>query len=106
MHIPLLTQSLTQTLRKARRSAGLTQSELSKRAGISQSHISKIEQNAMDITLSTLIHYTRALDLEVCLIPRGMLPVIESTLGLSQADHQSPFLSEPKYTLEDDEQDD
>jgi transcriptional regulator with XRE-family HTH domain len=68
------------SIRQARKDKGLTQRELGKRVGLPQSHISKIESGAVDVQLSSLVEITRALDLEVKLVPRKALPAIEGTV--------------------------
>lgn len=65
-------------IRDARKAKGLSQSELSSRIGVPQSHISKIENGAVDLKLSSLIQIARALDLELKLVPRKSLPAVES----------------------------
>jgi len=65
-------------LKLARKNKQFSQRELSAKTGIAQSHISKIENGAMDITLSTLVELARALDLEVTLIPRKNIPAVQS----------------------------
>jgi transcriptional regulator with XRE-family HTH domain len=65
-------------LREARTKKGLSQRELSANAGVPQSHISKIEQGAVDLRVSSLIELARALDLEVTLVPRPAVPAVQS----------------------------
>ena len=71
-------EHIAEQLRLAREAAGLSQRELSLRSGLTQSHISQIERGAMEPGLSSLVDLTRALDLEVVLAPRKMLPAIRS----------------------------
>jgi transcriptional regulator with XRE-family HTH domain len=70
--------SLATLIREARQTKGLTQRELSTRVGIPQSHISKIEQGRVDLQTSNLMQIARALDLELALVPRSVLPAVES----------------------------
>ncbi len=49
-------------LRRLRRSAGLSQAELAKRAGVSQSLIARIESGSVNPTLATLRRILRALE--------------------------------------------
>ncbi|MGG4604095.1 helix-turn-helix domain-containing protein [Paenalcaligenes sp. Me131] len=65
-------------LREARIAKNVSQRELSKLAGVPQSHISKIESNQVDLRLSSLIALANALDLEVALIPRKAMPAVQS----------------------------
>jgi len=62
----------------ARKRKGLSQRELSKRSGVPQSHISKIESNIVDLRLSSLASLAYALDLELTLIPRKAAPAVRS----------------------------
>lgn len=65
-------------LREARDAKNLSQRDLSKLAGVPQSHISKIESNQVDLRLSSLIALANALDLEVALVPRKAMPAVQS----------------------------
>ncbi len=49
-------------LKQARREAGLTQSEIAKRMTTQKSAISRIENHANDVKLSTLDSFAKALD--------------------------------------------
>lgn len=72
------TEQIAETLRKAREQKGLSQRALSARAGVPQSHISKIENNAVDIRTSSLTAIAHALDLELALVPRRAIPAVKS----------------------------
>lgn len=65
-------------LRKAREHKGLSQRDLGAISGVPQSHISKIEKGAVDLRLSSLIELARALDLELALVPRPVVPAVQS----------------------------
>ncbi len=75
------TEDILRTLRKARAQAGLSQRDLSARIGVPQSHISKIESGATDLRLSSLVELARALDYELVLVPRALLPAVEAIVG-------------------------
>ncbi len=64
----------------ARQARKLSQRELSAKAGVPQSHISKIENGGSDIRLSSLIELARALELELVLVPRQVLPAVQTVL--------------------------
>lgn len=72
-------ESLIAQAREVREASGLSQRTLSERAGLTQSHISQIESGKMEPGLSSFIDMTRALDLEVMLVPKKLVPAV---LGL------------------------
>lgn len=72
------TEQLAARLKTAREAKGLSQRELSALAGVPQSHISKIENNAVDLRVSSLSSIAHALDLELMLVPRKALPAVRS----------------------------
>ena len=72
------TEQLAARLKAAREAKGLSQRELSALAGVPQSHISKIENNAVDLRVSSLSSIAHALDLELMLVPRKALPAVQS----------------------------
>jgi transcriptional regulator with XRE-family HTH domain len=71
-------QEIAAQIREARKKKGLSQRALSAKIGITQSHISKIEQGGVDLQTSTLIEIARTLELEVVLIPRERLSAFEA----------------------------
>lgn len=74
-------EEIIQTIKTARINKRLSQRALSAKAGIPQSHISNIENGGVNIKLSTLINLARALDLEVTLVPRKLIPAVYSITG-------------------------
>jgi transcriptional regulator with XRE-family HTH domain len=79
--MPYATDDILQTLRSARENTSLSQRDLSARIGVPQSHISKIESGATDLRLSTLVEFARALDYELVLVPRKLLPAVEAIVS-------------------------
>ena len=73
-----LTQHLSQELKKSRENQGLSQREISAKSGVPQSHISKIENDQVDLRISSLIAIARALDLELALVPRKYLSAVHA----------------------------
>lgn len=59
------------TIRRARRAAGLTQTELAKRIGLRQATISRLEKGEADTRLSTVLDVLSALGLEITIEERG-----------------------------------
>lgn len=91
---------IVETIRDAREKKGLSQRALGSKVGIPQSHISKIEQGLVDLQTSSLVQIARALDLELILVSR-------THLSLVQALQKSPTTSKPipAYRLEEDDDD-
>ncbi len=77
-------ESLVTQAREMREASGVSQRALSERAGLTQSHISQIESGKMEPGLSSFIDMTRALDLELMLVPKKLVPAI-SNLVRAQA---------------------
>ena len=78
-----VSEHIVKKLKEARLNKGLSQRALSKRAGVPQSHISKIESGAVDLRISSLIELARALDLELTLVPRKAIPAVQSIIRTS-----------------------
>ncbi len=77
-------EHLVSEIREVREASGLSQRGLSDRTGQSQSHISQIESGKMEPGLSSFIDMARALDLEVMLVPKKLVPGVRG-LVRSQA---------------------
>lgn len=71
-------EHITDALKAARKRKGLSQRELSERSGVPQSHISRIENGAVDLRLSSLIELARTLDMELVMVPRKAVPAVQS----------------------------
>ena len=71
-------ERLAATLKAAREKKTLSQRTLSVRAGVPQSHISKIENGKVNLTVSSLTAIAHALDLELALVPRKAMPAVNS----------------------------
>lgn len=76
----LAIEHIAAQLKAARLAKEISQTALGERAGLPQSHISKAENGAVDLTTSNLIELARALDLEVMLVPRGLVPAVSSLI--------------------------
>lgn len=79
-------EALIHSLREARETAGISQRALSARAGLTQSHISQIERGTLEPGLSSLIDLSRALDLELVLVPKKLLPAVAGILASDDVD--------------------
>ena len=74
-------RQLAQTLKEALIARGLTHRELAERAGFGQNRLALIEAGQVDLRTSTLVQLARALDLELVLTPRRVLPAVQSLTG-------------------------
>ncbi len=83
-------QELAKSIKLARNKKGISQRALSSKIGIPQSHLSKIENGIVDLQTSSLIEIARALDLELVLVPRSLLPIIQSIQSSSITSKQIP----------------
>ena len=96
------TQYIAQQLKETRENMGISQRELSTRAGVPQSHISKIESGNVDLRLSSLVAISRVLELELALIPRKYLAAVNSIIdGASSKNGGKP--PRPAYSLDGEE---
>lgn len=77
-------EEISHELKKARENKGLSQRELRAASGVPQSHISKIENGAVDLRVSSLVALARALDLELTLVPRKTVSAVKSIVRSSE----------------------
>jgi transcriptional regulator with XRE-family HTH domain len=83
-------EHITAALKAAREEKGFSQRELSAKTGVPQSHISKIEQGAVDLQLSSLIELARVLDLEIMTVPRKLVPAVQAIVRGESTSLQGP----------------
>ena len=96
---------IAQTLKDARKAQGLSQADLGAKAGIPQSHISKVENGDVDLRISSLVELARVLKLELELVPRGAVTAVRVIARVHQSKPEgNDFGSvKPKFSLDDDE---
>jgi transcriptional regulator with XRE-family HTH domain len=102
-----ITEQILESLREARVRKGFSQRELSRRSGVPQSHISKIESGGVDLRMSSLIALARVLDLELFVAPKKLVPAIQSIIRSSQGINDNGIIEEgepmsPAYQLEEE----
>src|SRR6185503_15463119 len=83
-------EEITATLKQAREAKGLSQRALSAKSGLTQKHISKIENADVDLRLSNLLELARALDLEVMLVPRKAVAAAQGLVRSIESDTHAP----------------
>lgn len=97
-------EHIVRILKAARKSKGLSQRELGAKSGVPQGHISKIENGAVDLRLSSLVELARVLDLELTLVPRKMVPAVQSIVRTSaRSTQQDGEAARPAYSLDEDD---
>jgi transcriptional regulator with XRE-family HTH domain len=91
-------QHIGPLLKRARLEKRLSQRAVSLRVGLPQGHLSKIESGLVDMQISSFIELARVLDLEIMLIHRSLVHVVEALqrgIGEEESEQRS------KYSLED-----
>ena len=84
---------LIRAIRAERDRRGLSQQAVASLAGLTQSRYSAIELGKIDPRTSTLAEIARALDLEVMLVPKELVPVVESVLAGAGDSEDQPVVS-------------
>ena len=93
-----------EALKAARLAKGLSQRQLSVRTGLTQAHISRIENASVDVRLPNLIELARVLDLEMMLVPRPLAPAVRDIIRSHRSVDERPAARpRPAYRLDDDE---
>lgn len=83
-------------LKQARHAASLTQEQVADLAGISRPRYRDIETGAAAARATTLMNITRALGLEMMLIPQAMVPAVRSLLQPHADDDLPAFAPLPE----------
>ncbi|SEM21704.1 Helix-turn-helix domain-containing protein [Bosea lupini] len=83
-------------LKQARLAASLTQEQVADLAGISRPRYRDIETGAAAARATTLMNITRALGLELMLIPQAMVPAVRSLLQPHADDDLPAFAPQPE----------
>ncbi len=106
-------EHIAKAIKAARKKKRMSQRALSAKTGVPQSHISRIENGAVDLKTSSLIEFARALDMELMLVPRMLVPTVQglqrgaftkSVDAPGSANDQEP-ISIPAYRLDKEEDD-
>ncbi len=98
------TEHIAGNLKAARESKGLSQRELGAKSGLPQGHISRIENGAVDLRLSSLVALARVLDLELTLVPRKTVPAVRSIVRRStRGTSRDGEAARPAYSLDEDD---
>ena len=75
-----LPEEMRRELKAARMKRGWSQRELGSRLGLPQMHISGIESGKIVPRYDTLLELVRILDRDLLMIPRALVPVVQSLI--------------------------
>ena len=95
-----LPTELRENLKKARIKRGWGQRELGARIGLPQPHISAIESGEIVPRFDTLLEIVRVLDLDLLLVPRSLVPAVQS---LIRTQKEPESVERPLYAADDEE---
>ena len=89
----LPSEEIIEAIRIQRRNRGMSQSQLGSLVKMPQSQLARIETGASDVRLSTLTEVARALGLEPMLIPKHLIPAVQSMINApNQPSESAPRL--------------
>jgi transcriptional regulator with XRE-family HTH domain len=88
--MPYQSEELIREVQGQRIKGALSQRALAARSGLTQAHISQIETGRLEPGLSSFIEMARALDLEIVLVPKKLLPAVQGVLRPSADGSSSP----------------
>lgn len=100
MRLKGLPSDLREQIKHARAQRGLSQREVGRTVGLPQSHISAIESGEIVPRFDTLLDLVRVLDLDFLLVPRPLVPAVQS---LIQAGQEPDSEERPLYAVAEDE---
>ena len=86
LRLGALPEDMRLALKDAREKRGWTQRDLASRLGLTQSHISGIESGKIVPRYDTLLELVRILDRDLLMVPRALVPVVQSLIR----DHLQP----------------
>ena len=92
-----------EVLRQQRRDHSWSQAELGERIGLGQEHVSNIERGKTSPRVDTLLDVVRALDLDLVLVPRTLVPAVQALMREYQHGSAVHEGDQPMYGSGDDE---
>ena len=104
---PLRQKALPAELRRAlidaREKRGWSQRDLASRLGVGQRHISGIESGKIVPRYDTLLEIVRMLDRDLIMVPRALVPVVQSLIRDHLKDQPGEGEERPLYAVDRDE---
>ena len=95
-----LPAELREHIKEARLKRGWSQRKLGAEVGLPQPHISAIESGEIVPRFDTLLEIVRVLDLDLLLVPRSLVPAVQS---LIRAQKEPESAERPLYAADDEE---
>ena len=90
-------------LKETREKRGWSQKELGSRIGLPQMHISGIESGKIVPRYDTLLEIVRMLDHDLIMVPRALVPVVQSLVRDHVKDLRGEGEERPLYAADRDE---
>jgi len=98
-----LPAEMRRALKEAREKRGWSQRDLASRLGIAQRHISGIESGKIVPRYDTLLELVRMLDRDLLMVPRALVPVVQSLVRDHLKDQPGEGEERPLYAADGDE---
>jgi transcriptional regulator with XRE-family HTH domain len=95
-----LPEELRLRIKEARRKRAWSQRDLAARTGLPQPHVSGIESGDTVPRFDTLLDIVRVLDLDLLLVPRTLVPAVQS---LIRAQEEPESAEKPLYASDEEE---
>jgi transcriptional regulator with XRE-family HTH domain len=100
LRLNALPTEFREQIKQARLNHGWGQRELGAKTGLPQPHISAIESGEIVPRFDTLLDIVRVLDLDFLLVPRSLVPVVQS---LIRAQTEPESIEKPLYAVGEEE---
>src|SRR5882724_12656672 len=97
-----LPEDMRRELKEARVKRGWSQRELGSRLGLPQMHISGIELGKIVPRYDTLLELVRILDRDLLMVPRALVPVVQSLVRDHLKDQPGEGEERPLYVADGD----
>ena len=98
-----LPAEMRRALKETREKRGWSQRDLASRLGIAQRHISGIESGKIVPRYDTLLEFIRMLDRDLLMVPRALVPVVQSLVRDHLKDQPGEGEERPLYAADGDE---
>ena len=103
LRLKALPAEMRRALIQAREKHGWSQRDLASRLGVGQRHISGIESGKIVPRYDTLLEIVRMLDRDLIMVPRALVPVVQSLIRDHLKDQPGEGEERPLYAADHDE---